>query len=142
MSELNKLQNEYSSNMKRIADISNEIASLTKKVEIIKKSNEHIIYCLNLLGLKDTSNLNQLDRDSSNAAKKSIKAVILDFMTENEAITIDQAWEYVKKCGIKTTKPTINSTLFALYKNGQLDRPSAGLYRKLSKDDAKEGVLP
>jgi hypothetical protein len=134
MSEpLNRLEIEYTANIGRLQVIHNEITALMQEAEAIKKKNEHLTYCLSLLG-KEIESTEQ----PVSSRKTSLRDIVLDAIEENESVTIDEAWDRVKKNGINTTKATINSTLFSLFTNRKLVRPEVGIYRKPYKNEQIE----
>lgn len=121
---INKLEVEYNANTGRLQAIQNQISALMQELESIKKKNEHLTYCLNLLG-KEVQPTPQPE-----SSKKSIRSELFDLMQIGETITIDEAWNRAISHGINTTKPTINTSLHNLVIDGLLEKPAKGLYKK------------
>lgn len=120
---INKLEVEYNSNVQRLQVIHNQVSTLMQEADDLKKKNEHLTYCLTILG-------KEIQSSKPESQKKSIRADLFDLIKAGETITIDDAWNRATANGISTTKATINTALHTLAIEGLMEKPSKGLYRK------------
>ena len=124
---IEKLENIYALNQQAINDKKNKAALLLEEADKLDQENGHIAFSINLLKPQIYSNAKSSRPDSDN---KSLRSVLIDLIQDGETVTIDEAWCRVSEHGTKTTKATINTTLYILSKEGLLERPSKGLYKK------------
>ncbi len=57
-----------------------------------------------------------------------IRVHVMNVLSGHEDLTVQQIWERVREAGVDVEKPTVNTTLYNLEKNGQLKRRGIGVY--------------